>query len=50
MSPDSAAVSKYGPKLHFPKPTPGLSEIEPRWVRVVGLGGCWVGAGWALGG
>ncbi|KAI3433391.1 hypothetical protein D9Q98_003207 [Chlorella vulgaris] len=29
VSPDSAAVSKYGPKLHFPKPTPGLSEIEP---------------------
>ncbi|KAL4423584.1 hypothetical protein ABPG77_004624 [Micractinium sp. CCAP 211/92] len=29
VSPTAPAVSKYQPHLYFPKPTPGLSEIEP---------------------
>lgn len=35
VSPNAPAVAKYQPHLYFPKPTPGLSEIEPRW----GVGG-----------
>jgi hypothetical protein len=31
VSPTAPAMAKYEPSLHFPKPTPGLSEIEPRW-------------------
>lgn len=33
MSPNAPAVRKYDPQLYFPKPTPGLSEIEPRWAE-----------------
>ncbi|KAL4431159.1 hypothetical protein ABPG75_006415 [Micractinium tetrahymenae] len=29
VSPNAPAVAKYQPHLYFPKPTPGLSEIEP---------------------
>jgi hypothetical protein len=29
VSPNAAGVKKYDAKLYFPKPTPGLSEIEP---------------------
>lgn len=29
VSPNSPSMSQYDPKLYFPKPTPGLSEIEP---------------------
>ena len=32
VSPTAPAVQKYEPRLFFPKPTPGLSEIEPRCV------------------
>lgn len=36
VSPTAPGVAKYQPRLYFPKPTPGLSEIEPRW----GWGAC----------
>ena len=30
VSPTAPAMAQYDPVLYFPKPTPGLSEIEPR--------------------
>lgn len=47
VSPTAPAMAKYEPSLHFPTPTPGLSEIEPRWVVAEAARVCvW----WGLGG
>jgi hypothetical protein len=43
VSPTAPAVQKYEPRLFFPKPTPGLSEIEPRCVKGLGVWSVW---GW----
>ena len=40
VSPNAPGVRKYEPQLYFPKPTPGLSEIEPRCGAEAGSTRC----------